>query len=81
MSLLQVRDFPADIYEHISLIARKERRTIAQQTIVLLEKGLGLSESGRERRRRLIAKCSARTIAPSAKEVDAAALVREDRSR
>jgi len=40
MPLLQVRDFPADIYEQIKFEAKQQHRTIAQQTIVLIEDGL-----------------------------------------
>jgi hypothetical protein len=40
MPLLQVRDFPADVYEEISFEAKRQNRTIAQQTIVLIQKGL-----------------------------------------
>jgi len=51
MPLLQVRDFPEDIYAEVSYIARRQNRTIAQQVIVLIKKGLGEDESNRERRR------------------------------
>ena len=37
MPLLQVRDFPPDLYDAISRVARAENRTIPQQTIVLLK--------------------------------------------
>ena len=81
MPLLQVRDFPDDIYAEISFAARKEHRTIAQQTIVLIQKGLGREETNKERRRRLIEKCNARVIPDEVKAIDDAALIREDRRR
>ena len=34
MPLLQVRDFPGEIYEQITLEAKRQNITIAQQTIV-----------------------------------------------
>jgi hypothetical protein len=46
MPLLQVRDFPADIYEEIKFKAKSQHRTIAQQTIVLIKDGLGKEVSG-----------------------------------
>ncbi|MDR2842760.1 MAG: hypothetical protein LBV52_06125 [Spirochaetaceae bacterium] len=81
MPLLQVRDFPEDIYAQIRLIAERERRTVAQQTIVLVQKGLGQVESNKERRLRLSAECNARFIPDEVKAIDVAALVREDRNR
>lgn len=38
MPLLQVRDCPEDIYRKISLVAKTQNRTLAQQIIVLPEK-------------------------------------------
>jgi hypothetical protein len=81
MPLLQVRDFPEDIYRKISIAAEKENRTIAQQTIVLLKKSLGLEESNKERRRQLIKKCNARIIPDEVKLLNVAKLIREDRER
>jgi hypothetical protein len=54
MPLLQVRDCPEDIYNKLTEMARRERRTIAQQTLVLLEQGLAQPLSNRERRRRVL---------------------------
>ncbi len=81
MPLLQVRDCPEDIYKKITLVAKKQNRTIAQQVVVLLEKGLGQEISNLERRRQLMDKINSRQIADKVKEVDAVALIREDRDR
>jgi hypothetical protein len=81
MPLLQVRDFPEDIYRKIGVVAEKENRTIAQQTIVLIKKSLGFEESNQSRRRRLIEKCNARIIPDAVKAIDVAKLIREDRAR
>jgi hypothetical protein len=51
MPLLQVRDFPDDIYAEISYIACKQNRTIAQEVVTLLKKGLEEETTNRERRR------------------------------
>lgn len=37
MALLQVRNFPDDIYALLSLLAEKENRSIAQQTVHILQ--------------------------------------------
>lgn len=81
MPLLQVRECPEDIYKKISLVAKRQKRTIAQQIIVLLEKGLGQDLSNSERRKQLLIKIEKRAIPEEAKKVDAVALIREDRDR
>ena len=37
MPLLQVRDIPEDLYEKLAKVAQMENRSIAQETIVLLQ--------------------------------------------
>jgi len=81
MPLLQVRECPEDVYRKISLVAKNENRTIAQQVIVLLEKSLGQKESNMERRRQLLEKIEGREIPNKVKAIDAVALIREDRDR
>ena len=81
MPLLQVRDFPADVYEEITFEARRQNRTIAQQTVVLIKKGLGEAISNRERRRLALERTNARDIPPDVQSADYVKLVREDRNR
>jgi hypothetical protein len=81
MPLLQVRDFPADIYEEISFEAKRQNRTIAQQAIVLIKKGLGEEISVKEQRRRLLERIKSRDIPESVKAIDPVKLIREDRDR
>ena len=81
MPLLQVRECPEDIYRKITLVAKNENRTIAQQVVVLLEKSLGQTESNIERRKHLLAKIEGRKISKALKDIDAVALIREDRDR
>ena len=81
MPLLQVRECPEDIYRKISHVAKNENRTIAQQVVVLLEKGLGQQESNIERRKRLMEKLQNRQISPDIKVIDSVSLIREDRDR
>lgn len=81
MALLQVRDCPDDIYQKISRVARREKRTIAQQIIVLLENSLGQETSNRERRMRVLERIGNRDVPKKAQELDAVSLIREDRDR
>ena len=81
MPLLQVRDCPEDLYRKITYYARKQNRTIAQQVVVLLEKGLGQELSNIERRKELLEKINSRNIPERVQEIDDVALIREDRNR
>ncbi len=81
MPLLQVRDCPEDIYKKITLVARKKNRTIAQQIVVLLEKGLQQDQPNIERRKQLLDKINNRIIPSGVQKIDAVALIREDRNR
>jgi hypothetical protein len=81
MPLLQVGDLPDDIYEEITYEARRQNRTIAQQIIALIKKGLREEVSNRERRHLAIERTFARDIPLSAKSMDYVKLIREDRGR
>lgn len=37
MAYLQVRDFPEDLHEQLRILAKKEHRSVSQQTIVAIE--------------------------------------------
>ena len=81
MPLLQVRDCPEDIYKKISFWAKKQNRTIAQQVISILEKGLQLEQPNIERRNALLEKINARVTKKEVNQIDDVALLREDRNR
>jgi hypothetical protein len=81
MPLLQVRDFPEDIYEEITFEAHRQNRTIAQQTIILIKKGLGEELSNKGRRRLALERTFSRDVPQNVKIVDYVKLVRKDRDR
>jgi hypothetical protein len=81
MPLLQVRDFPEDVYEKITFEAHRQNRTIAQQAIILIKKGLGEEMSNKERRRLAIERTFARNVPQNVKSVDYVKFVHEDRDR
>jgi translation initiation factor 2 beta subunit (eIF-2beta)/eIF-5 len=81
MPLLQVRDFPGDIYEEITFEARRQNRTIAQQTVILIKKGLGEEISNKERRRLALERTFSRNVPQNVKIADYVKFVREDRDR
>lgn len=81
MPLLQVRDFPQDLYDKLGRAAKSDRRSIAQQTTVLLRETLGAPESATARRQQALARASqlAQTTPPN--DLDPAELIRKDRDR
>jgi hypothetical protein len=81
MPLLQVRDFPEDVYEEITFEAHRQKRTIAQQTVILIQKGLGEEMSNKERRRLAVERTFSRDVPQKVKSVDYVQFVREDRNR
>ena len=56
MASLQVRELPENIYSLLKRRAEAEHRSIAQEAIVLLAKGLDTSIATKERRARLLQK-------------------------
>jgi plasmid stability protein len=79
MPLLQVRNCPEDIYNKLVIIARKEHRTIAQQTVEILEKSLDQEQSNIERRKALLE--SITDVPEAARAIDDVKWIREDRNR
>ena len=45
MPALQVRDFPDELYERLKVAAVRDHRSIAQQTIALVEEGIRRAEA------------------------------------
>lgn len=54
MPTLQVRDLPEDVYQKLLTAAEKENRSITQQTITLLQEALGMPESSKVRRIKIL---------------------------
>ena len=81
MPLLQVRDFPEDLYEKLARIAETDHRSIAQETIVLLRDILGQKQERIAKRRNLFEEIQSQTIPHIDEFFQAADLVRENRER
>lgn len=80
MPSLQVREMPDVLYGTLQEHAKREHRSLAQQAVVTLARGLDLLEDPAERRRELICRIKAAGRA-SAELPDAADMVKEDRAR
>ena len=83
MASLQIRKLPENIYFLLKQRAEAEHRSIAQEAIVLLAKGLDTSIAPKERRTRLLKRIveEAEINCGTSAKHDSVELVREDRRR
>ena len=83
MATLQVRDFPDDLHEKLMTVAKNERRSLAQQVLVLLTQALEQTESNKNRRSLVLTKIAAEHAKKknAKKTTDPVKLLREDRDR
>jgi hypothetical protein len=81
MPLLQVREVPEPIYRLLAEQAGRERRSLAQQAVAVLARGLQVDVDAKARRRALLATLRSNPIARGAKLRSPARLIREDRAR
>lgn len=79
MPALQIRDLPAAIYKLLKQAAAREKRSLSQQAIVALEKGLQ-PEAGVKTRREQILRKMKQNRWP-ADLPDPVVLIRQDRDR
>ena len=83
MASLQIRKLPENIYSLLKRRAEAENRSIAQEAIVLLAKGLDTSIAPKKRRTRLLQRIEeeAELNSGTAAKLDPVELIREDRRR
>jgi antitoxin FitA len=82
MPSIQIRDVPEQIYNKIKNNAQKDHRSLSQQAVVTLKKGLGIDDDHKERRRILVDQILSRRVAfDSSKLENPVKLIREDRDR
>jgi hypothetical protein len=82
MPSLQVRDLPEQIYRKLQNNAQKDHRSLSQQAIVTIKKGLGIDDNPKERRRKLIDDILTDRIPFDTRTLDdPASLIRKDRER
>lgn len=82
MPTLQIRDLPESLYAQLRRRAEDERRSLAQEAVVALERGLRAGHPGAQSRRQAaLAEAAADPIALPPSLPDPAALIREDRAR
>jgi antitoxin FitA len=81
MPTLQVRDVPEEIYRNLVRQAEEERRSLAQQAIVVLAKGLEVEVDPRIRRKRVLEEIKKANLGKGLEHVDFVKMIREDRDR
>jgi len=77
---LQIRELPENLYEKICALAKKERRSITQQTIILLEKALEM-ENQRKTNRQILLDQIIQETQTKYNFSDPVRLIREDREK
>ena len=82
MPSLQVRDLPETLYKKLLTEAEKDHRSLGQQAVVILAKGLGVSENSKERRKNILRSFRDEPVHTLNKPLkNPATLIREDRDR
>lgn len=81
MPSLQVREVSEAIYASLSETAKKNHRSLAQQTLYCIQQNLELEESPKERRQRILTQIQQNTLPNFDGLTDPVDLIREDRNR
>ena len=81
MPLLQVRDIPEHLYRLLAEQADKERRSLAQQAVAVLARGLEVERDAKARRQKVLRAIRESGQMRPLKVKDPAKLIREDRRR
>jgi hypothetical protein len=80
MPILQVRDIPDHLYRLLAKQAEQERRSLAQQAVAVLARGLEIELDAKARRQELLRAIKTSPPKPAGLK-DPAKLIREDRRR
>jgi len=82
MASLQVRELPTVVYGELKRAAEREHRSLSQQALVVLKKGLRMEEDPKERRQRILDEIAQNPVTSEGDRLsDPAGLIREDRER
>ena len=81
MSALQIRDIPEDIYYALSQEAKRQNRSLTQQAIIALAKGLEVELNKKVKRKALLEEAEAKPLKVGKGYKNPLDLIREDRER
>jgi hypothetical protein len=83
MPLLQVRNFPDEVYDKVTSLVKAEHRSVPQETIVLVERGIkndiDCLESPHERTLRVLREVKEHPIPTRGSEADHKRMMQEAR--
>ncbi|MCU7837609.1 MAG: hypothetical protein KZQ83_20510 [gamma proteobacterium symbiont of Taylorina sp.] len=81
MPSLQVRELPENIYNLLQKQAIAEHRSLAQEAVIVLAKGLNTSISNKTRREKLLNSIKTNQTNEMIKQIDPIEFIKEDRRR
>ncbi len=81
MPSLQVRELPENIYQLLQKKAADEHRSLSQEAIIVLAKGLNTSISHKARREKLLQSIAENQTNKNITEIDPVKFIQEDRDR
>ena len=81
MAVIHIRDVPGHIYRRLAEQAEREHRSLAQQTLAVLARGLRVEMDAKTRRKKVLEAIAGMDHSQTKKLRDPARLIREDRSR
>jgi len=82
MTSLQIREFHEVLYGELKRAAEREHRSLSQQALVVLKRGLRMEKDSKERRSRLLNEITKNPITIEGDGLlDPTTLIREDRNR
>ncbi len=82
MPSLQVRELPDPIYRKLAEEAEREHRSLSQQAVAVLARGLGITQNARDRRRQVLERIRENPVKWESDDIpDPVDLIREDRDR
>ena len=81
MPLLQVRDIPDHLYRLLAEQAERERRSVAQQAVMVLARGLDMELDAKARRQKVLQAIKEGGQTSPRRLKNPAKLIREDRRR
>jgi len=81
MPSLQVREVPEAVYGALVEASKRDHRSLSQQTLLTIEKGLGVQGDAKVRRSRLMEAIVDAPVQGSERLPDPVEMVREERRR
>jgi hypothetical protein len=81
MAVVHIRGVPGHIYRRLAEEAEREHRSLAQQTLAVLSRGLGVEMDAKTRRKKVLEAIAGMDHSQTKRLGDPARLIHEDRNR